>query len=68
MKKTAKELEFISMIKRNGKGTEPVSEGMLKCMLENKFSKNDLFEINRLSMGESTYIASGFNSFVVKLK
>jgi hypothetical protein len=28
----------------------------------------DMFELNRLSISEDTYIASGFNSFVVKLK
>jgi hypothetical protein len=30
--------------------------------------KDDLFELNQLSLTEGTFIASGFNSFVVKLK
>ncbi len=68
MRKLAKELEFISRIKRDGSGTEKVTKSMLKNMLESPFSKDDKFKINCLSLSNRTYIASGFNSFVVKIK
>lgn len=68
MKKKANELEFISWINRDGSGTKKVPKSMLKMMLENDLAKDDEFEINALSMTNKTYIASGFNSFVVKLK
>ena len=52
-------LQFISQIKRDGTGTIPV--------LFNPDEK-DMFELNCLSITEGTYIASGFNSYIVKLK
>jgi hypothetical protein len=58
MKKKAKDLEFISWINRDGNGTK----------LNNEFSKDQKFRINILSISQKTYIASGFNSFVVRLK
>ena len=64
----AKDLEFISWIKRDGSGTEPVPYDMLESMLNNKFSKDDKYKLNVLSLSNKTFIASGFNSFVVKLK
>jgi hypothetical protein len=68
MKKLAKELEFISWINRDGSGTKKVPKSMLKMMLENDLAKDDEFEINTLSMSNKTFIANGFNSFVVRLK
>ena len=68
MKKLAKELEFISWINRDGSGTKKVPKSMMKMMLENELAKDVEFEINALSMSNKTFIASGFNSFVVKLK
>lgn len=68
MKKKAHELEFISQINRAGSGTTEVKEDYLKAMLENKLMKNDYFELTCLSLTEKTFIASGFNSFVVRLK
>ena len=67
-KAKAKDLEFISWIKRDGSGTEKVPEDMLENMLNNKFAKDDYFRLNVLSLSNKTFIASGFNSFVVKLK
>ena len=67
-KAKAKDLEFISWIKRDGSGTEPVPEKMIESMLNNKFSKDDKYNLNVLSLSNKTFIASGFNSFVVKLK
>jgi len=68
MKKLSSELIFISQINRDGSGTTPVDEEYLKFLLENKFSKNNKYRMQCLSMTQGTYIASNFNSFVVKLK
>lgn len=64
MKKKAKKLEFVSRIKSDGSGTEPVPKGLL----ENDVFLNEKLKITPLSISNATYIASGFNSFVVKLK
>ena len=68
MEKLPKELIFISQINRDGSGTSPVSDDYLKSMLENRFMKDELFYVRRLSLTEDTFIAMGFNSFVVRLK
>lgn len=68
MKLQAKDMIFISQINRDGSGTTPVSESYLDTMLNNPLCKNDVFKVRRLSLSEDTYIAMGFNSFVVKLK
>jgi len=68
LQKKAHELIFISQINRDGSGTHPVAESYLKTMLENKFCKDDIFEVRCLSLTEKTYIAMGFNSFIVRLK
>ncbi len=68
MTKKAYELEFISQIKRDGSGVKKVPKSYLKSMLENKFMKDEIFKINCLSLTEKTFIASGFNSFVVRIK
>ena len=67
MEKLGKELEFISWINRDGSGTKPVPESMLKCMMENPFAMDEEMEVRCLSGSNHTFIASGFNSFVVKL-
>jgi hypothetical protein len=64
----AYELEFISQIKRDGTGVSKVSKSYLKCMLENPLCKDEDFDIRILSLSEKTFIASNFNSFVVRLK
>lgn len=53
------QLEFISWILRDGSGTDPVED--------TEHLQNETFTINCLSMTKKTYIASGFNSFVVKI-
>ena len=68
MKKKPHELEFISHILRDGSGTKPVPSDYLKAMEENPFMKDKEFKLNCLSLTEKTFIASGFNSFVVRLK
>ena len=62
MEKLGKELEFISWIKRDGSGTKMVKKKLIEIMQE------DTFKVNCLSITEKTFIASGFNSFVVRLK
>jgi hypothetical protein len=68
MKKQPKDLIFISRIKRDGSGTKKVFKKDIKHLTENMFAKEDEYELNCLSITEGTYIASGFNSYVVKLK
>ena len=68
MKKKAYELEFISIINRDGSGTEPVTQEHLSMLLINKFSKDDDYEIICLSLTEKTFIAFNFNAYVVRLK
>lgn len=62
MKAKGKELEFISVIKSDGSGTTPVSTEL------SKVRENKTFDLIRLSISEDTYIAVGFNCYVVKLK
>lgn len=56
------ELEFISVIKRDGSGTRKVTKHDLKHL------ENDTFTLLRLSISEDTYLAHGFNSYVVRRK
>lgn len=62
MTKFGKDLIFISQIKRDGSGVTDVSKEYIEMM------ENDLFHLTYLSLSEKTFIASEFNSFVVKLK
>ena len=62
MIKKGNELIFISRIKRDGSGVSKV----FKTHVE--FIKDDAFKLNSLSKSCETYIAVGFNSYVVKLK
>ena len=68
MIKKAHELEFISIINRDGSGTTKVSESYLKAMVENNLIKDSYFKVYPLSNIEKTFIAINFNAFVVKLK
>lgn len=68
MTKKANELIFISQINRDGSGTTPVSEEYLRVLTENKLSKDDDFKMTCLSITNQTWIATNFNSFVVKIK
>lgn len=64
MKKSARQLEFISRINRNGKGVKKVDIDYEFYLTE----RNEVFDLYQLSLTEKTYIAIGFNSFVVKIK
>lgn len=55
-------LDFISQINRDGSGTIPVSETYLKLL------QKDNFRMQCLSITAKTWIASDFNSFVVRIK
>jgi hypothetical protein len=73
MKVQGKDLEFISFIKRDGTGTVMIGGKWSPEMDHPKtddmsYLDNDWFKIKVLSLSCKTYIASGFNSFVVKLK
>lgn len=60
MKTKGRDLEFISRIKRDGSGTEPVADS--------KHLSDVTFQLQCLSITKGTWIASEFNCFVVKLK
>ena len=70
---TGKELEFISLVKRDGSGTIPVGTEWNQDSRHPKtddisYLDNEKFKINAISLTYKTYIASGFNTWVVKLK
>lgn len=60
MKEYGKNLEFISRIKRDGSGVEPVDD----CAWMDEYQ----FNLQCLSITLGTWIASGTNSYVVKIK
>lgn len=59
-KEYGKNLEFISRILRTGNGTEPVGD--------TDHLGEKLFNLQCLSITLGTWIASEFNSYVVKIK
>lgn len=68
MKKKSHELEFISMIRRDGSGADLVPELVQVRLKADPCFRNEEYELTSLSITHKTYIASGFNSYVVKLK
>lgn len=68
MDKLPHELDFISIIKRDGSGTIPVTEKDILFFEENMFAAKEVFRVFHLSLTQKTFIAIGFNSYVVKLK
>jgi len=73
MKRLGSELIFISWIKRDGTGTvmcgnEWTEKSNSPKVDDMSYLDNETFYISCLSISERTFIASGFNSFVVKLK
>ena len=60
-RKFGKDLIFISRISRDGSGT-------VKCEMENLNNNNTQFKMTCLSLSQETYIASEFNSYIVKIK
>jgi len=73
MRKLGSELIFISWIRRDGSGTvscgtEWNEKSDFPKIDDMSYVDDELFTITCLSMSQRTFIASGFNSFVVKLK
>ena len=73
MKYKGKQLEFISFIKRDGTGTVMVGTEWDKNKEYPKvddmsYLDDEIFEVTCLSLSNKTFIASGFNSFVVRIK
>jgi hypothetical protein len=73
MKALGKELEFISFIKRDGSGTIAVgtewNEDKTYPKIDDvSYLDDDSFNLNTLSLSNRTFIASGFNTWVVKIK
>ena len=66
--KEAKDLVFISRIKRDGTGIIPVGENLKELLASNPVASNETYKVFCLSKSQNTYIAIGFNSYVVKLK
>lgn len=62
MRLKGRKLIFISRIKRDGSGTEPLKHG------DKKHLYSEEFKITCLSLTLKTYIASAFNVYVVKIK
>jgi hypothetical protein len=56
-----RDLEFIARINRDGSGTMPMNK-------HDSFLANEYFSLTPLSLTEGTYIANGFDSYVVKKK
>lgn len=66
MRKKSKDLQFISRIKSDGSGVELISEKENETLQNDKIDNE--YELNSLSLLYKTFVASGFNSFVVKIK
>lgn len=73
MKYYGRDLEFISWIKRDGSGvimcgSEWDSSKDYPKVDDMSYLDNEMFDVSILSLSFKTFIASGFNSFVVKIK
>ena len=62
LKAQGKELIFISRILRDGTGVE-----MIESQDEVEHLRETSFDLMCLSLSHSTYLASSFNSYIVKL-
>lgn len=62
MKKKGKDLDFISEIGTDGKILKDISKADMS------YHDQNIFILNTLSVPQKTYIASAFNSYVVKFK
>ena len=64
----AKDLVFISQIKKDGSGVIPVDNDTIQKEHDNPFASNIDYELLGLSMTLGTYIAGRNIVYVVKLK
>jgi hypothetical protein len=62
MKRKGNKLIFISRIKADGSGTEPLCDRLVDAL------QDDTFSLSCLSITHGTYIAHEHNSFIVKIK
>jgi hypothetical protein len=60
----ASELEFISRIRRDGSGADPIPEQHLSFLLK----WDESYELRHLSLTEGTFIAFNMSVYIVKLK
>ena len=63
MERFGSELIFISIIFGDGKTIEIIENGTTK-----RYSDDEIYKLNILSISNRTFIASGMRSYVVKLK
>jgi hypothetical protein len=68
LKKRAEELEFISIINRDGKGVSEVPQSYLDACKTNSLMRDDYYSLHPLSITEGTFIAFNFNAYIVKIK
>lgn len=68
LKKKAHELEFISVINRDGKGVSEVPQSYLDACKMNSLMRDDYYSLHALSITEGTFIAFNFNAYIVKIK
>ena len=73
MQYKGKQLEFISFIKRDGTGTVMVGSEWDKDkdypkVDDMSYLDDDIFNVQCLSLNKKTFIAIGFNSFVVRIR
>jgi len=62
MKKKGSELEFLSLIGRDGTSIYPARKSFIAMM------QNETFKLERLSLSQDTYIAFNMSVFTVKIK
>ena len=65
--KLATELEFISRIKRDGSGIEMCTDEEINRLQDERNGTVE-YDLICLSATQKTYIAHGFNSYVVRIK
>ena len=73
MRYEGKELEFISFVKRDGTGvimcgTKWNADSKHPKTDEMSYLDDEVFNVTTISLTYKTYIASGFNTWVVKIK
>lgn len=66
--KKAHELEFISIINRDGKGVSEVPQSYLDAVANNSLMKDEDYDLHAISITEGTFVAFNFNAYIVKIK
>jgi hypothetical protein len=63
----AKDLIFISRILSDGSGVVPVNDSTKKVLADRRYF-NENYKLTVLSHTDQTYVASGFETYIVKKK